>query len=144
MNLCLCGCGKETPLAKKTNKKKGLVKGQPTRYCHNHHRKYAGKTHPRWNGGKTRIRGYVAIFKPEHPRAIKGRYVYEQILIAEKALGKPLPKGALVHHVNENPLDNRNENLVICEGTSYHQFLHLRAKKLKTVSTTSMAATGRK
>lgn len=41
---------------------------------------------------------------------------YVHILVAEKALGRTLPKGAEVHHVNEDRADNRNTNLVICEN----------------------------
>jgi hypothetical protein len=48
---------------------------------------------------------------------INGRgAVFESVLIAEKVLGKPLPEGAHVHHVNEIKDDNRNSNLVICQS----------------------------
>lgn len=64
---------------------------------------------------------------------IEGRRVYEHIYLAEKALGKPLPKGAIVHHMNENPADNFTPfNLVICPDQAYHLLLHRRAKALET------------
>lgn len=53
------------------------------------------------------------------------------VLIAEKALGKPLPKGAVVHHADGDKKNNTPSNLVICPNEEYHQLLHarMRAKK---------------
>jgi len=56
--------------------------------------------------------------------------VYEHIEKAEKALGKKLPIGVQVHHVDGNPSNNRNSNLVICQDQGYHQLLHKRTKAL--------------
>lgn len=67
--------------------------------------------------------GYRAI-------TVNGRRTYEHILVAEKALGRRLPKGAQVHHINEIRTDNRPENLVICPGYAYHALLHLRQDAL--------------
>ncbi len=50
----------------------------------------------------------------------------EHIAVAEKALGKALPPGAIVHHIDENRLNNEPSNLVICPGNGYHGLLHQR------------------
>jgi hypothetical protein len=60
-----------------------------------------------------------------------GRRVFEHVHVAEQALGRKLPKGAVVHHVNEIRTDNRPENLVICESAGYHALLHARLNALR-------------
>lgn len=51
--------------------------------------------------------------------------------IAEKALGKPLPKTAVVHHLDGNFTNNNKKNLVICENNGYHLLLHARERALR-------------
>lgn len=84
-----------------------------------------------WKGGKTLCNGYILIWKPNHPRADVNGYIYEHILVAEKTLGKSLPTGAVVHHINRIKTDNRKENLVICQDNNYHKLLHRRMRALK-------------
>jgi hypothetical protein len=59
-----------------------------------------------------------------------GRLIREHQLIAERALGKPLPKGAQVHHWDENKSNNSPENLVVCPSDAYHKLLHQRQRAL--------------
>lgn len=49
-------------------------------------------------------------------------------ILAAKALGKPLPKGAEVHHIDENKRNNAPSNLVICPNRAYHMLLHARQR----------------
>ena len=80
-----------------------------------------------------KIRGnYIGIYKLDHPRSTpKTPYVYEHVLIIEKALGKYLPKKADTHHVDGNGLNNENTNLVACEDHAYHMLLHRRTEAIK-------------
>lgn len=52
-------------------------------------------------------------------------------VVAEMALGKPLPKGAVVHHIDGNKKNNFTCNLVICQSQAYHKLLHIRADALE-------------
>ncbi len=76
----------------------------------------------------TRMNCRVMVYVPNHHRAHPGGYVSRATLVAEKALGKPLPKGVTVHHINLNAGDDQNGNLVICENNGYHHTLHRRQR----------------
>jgi hypothetical protein len=64
-------------------------------------------------------------------RPYGNEYTLEYIAIAEKALGKPLPYNAVIHHLDGNRSNAAKTNLVICENQGYHMLLHQRERALK-------------
>lgn len=83
-----------------------------------------------WKGRFVNSAGYVRVVVPNHPRATRGGYVFEHILVAERAIGRFLNDNERVHHVNENRQDNRNENLIVCDQ-AFHMTLHRRMGAVK-------------
>lgn len=123
--LCECGCGQRTAIARWTNTAKGWIRGQPKRFV-NGHQSPKGAANHNWHGG-------VRIDEDGYIRELVsvGSYKLAHHTVAERALGRPIPAGVVVHHVNEDRKDNRPANLVICENQSYHQLLHRRARALR-------------
>lgn len=73
-------------------------------------------------------RGYPEVYMPEHPRARPSGRVFVHLLVAEKALGRPLPPAVVVHHWTEDKQNTRD--LVLCENQAYHLLLHRRQRAL--------------
>lgn len=110
--------------------KEGFFKGQ----CHTKESKIKiGKNTPKrfgeknhaWKGGRTIAKcGYVLIRSTKHPFKNRMGYVQEHRLVMENHLGRYLKKEEHVHHINENKLDNRIENLQIVSNSD-HGKIHL-------------------
>ena len=127
---CHCGCGELAPIATTTNKRYGHIKGRPIRFINSHYskRQPRGEKSHLWKGGRTISCNKLKINIPSHHRANKTGYVLRSVLVVEKALGKPLPKSAVIHHSNRKGLDDSNKNLVVCENQAYHMLLHQRMR----------------
>lgn len=105
---CECGCGELIF----THNRNGVL-----RFKKGHNRRGVegprGPNSSRWNGGiKKSSHGYIMVYKPKHPKAMKDGYVYQHILVLEQKLGRPLLPNEDTHHVNGIKTDNRSENLV--------------------------------
>lgn len=131
---CQCGCGEKTAPATRNDPSVGIVRGQPNRFVAGHNSpRRRGAASPCWKGGRyvcPRF-GYAFVHCPGHPSALANGYAREHILVAERAIGRLLPDGAVVHHINGVRTDNRPANLVVCEDQSYHSLLHVRAAALQ-------------
>lgn len=71
--------------------------------------------------------------RPDGYRSFRrgGVETLEHRLIAERALGKPLPKGVEVHHVDLARGSKDPGALVICPDRAYHRLLHQRADAME-------------
>lgn len=85
---------------------------------------------------------YTRRYAPEHPNAGVTGLVSGHVFVAAQAMGRALPPGAEVHHLNGDGMDNRPENLVVCEDRAYHRLLHQRQRALETCGNAGWIACG--
>jgi hypothetical protein len=72
-----------------------------------------GKKRPNYGSGRSVMaNGYVRVWAPEHPLAMKDGYVLEHRKVVHDA-GIDVPPGHLIHHKNHDHADNRLENLAV-------------------------------
>lgn len=72
---------------------------------------------PRRRVGNT---GYVFIWEPAHPLAMRDHYVLEHRKVWFDAHGE-IPTGHHVHHINGDKTDNRLENLEVKAPSDHHR-----------------------
>ena len=78
-----------------------------------------GVNHPRWKGG---IFLHKSGYLRYSPSVGSGKFVH--IIVLEEKLGRKLQPNEHAHHINENKLDNRPENLEAVD-----KFLHIQSHK---------------
>ena len=80
-----------------------------------------GSNHHQWKGGTRKDKdGYILVHKPDHPSSRRG-YIRQHRLIMESMIGRYLTDTEVVHHKNDNPSDNRTENLELYDSNARHK-----------------------
>lgn len=61
---CKCGCGRQTTIAKQSETRDGLIKGEPKNYILGHNS--VGENNPSWKGGRMISCGYIRLNNRNH------------------------------------------------------------------------------
>lgn len=92
----------------------------------------SGENANRWKGGKiSHGEGYIQIYQPNHPFAIRNGYIFEHRLVVEQQIGRYLLLEETTHHLNEIKDDNRPENLMAFTSKSAHIRFHKNPDNVK-------------
>ena len=118
---------------KETNKKLSAIRRSKTHFCSYSCRStfLRGIRAANWKGDKLKVGLYMMVYQPDHPKANLYGRIFEHRAVAEKCLGRRIDTRHPIHHMNEDTIDNRPENLVVCESNAYHRLLHRRLRVLR-------------
>lgn len=75
--------------------------------------------------------GYYIIYMPEHHKSRSHGMVYEHVLVAEEKLGRRLRDGEVVHHEDENKLNNDVDNIYVFASQADHARYHQKGTREK-------------
>ena len=125
LGFCKCGCGNEIKIITSMYEK-GLGYWLQT-YKHGHNpidyskrNTLRREKHPNYTGGIRIMGNYLGILRPHHKFAYKSGYVLLHRYIMELILGRYLTKEEVVHHIDGNPKNNEESNLMLFASNSEH------------------------
>ena len=102
-------------------------------FCHTCNlNKRTMENHPRWNGGKIIVRGYILVKRPDHPFANRNGYVYEHRLVMADLFGIEALKDMVVHHKDRDKTNNHPSNLKLMENYDHLCLHNSRLRKATT------------
>lgn len=81
---------------------------------------------PNSRGWYKTTKGYILVYRPDHPNAGGMGYVMEHRLVMEQVLGRYLRPDEVVHHLNKIKDDNRPENLTVLRKRDHDGLRHPR------------------
>ena len=105
-------------------RKKTLYKGKDNPNYGN-----TGEKNPMFIGDRLNKFGYKILYKPTHPNSDGYGYVLEHRYVMAEHLGRPLTKEEVVHHIDENRINNSIENLQVM-SVGEHTKIHSKDFKL--------------
>lgn len=130
---CECNCGFTRPKYDK--------KGRECRFIYKH-AVLKGEKSPWYNGGEyLDKKGYVRVYKPEHPKAYSNGTMAKHRLVWEEHYKVCLLDWIDIHHKNGIKNDNRIENLEVLDHkehsrlSGYRDFSNRKCIECKTTKT---------
>ncbi len=87
-----------------------------------------GPDHPAWKGGISTDRdGYTIRYDPDHPYGARsGGYVREHIRVMELHIGRRITRDEVVHHKDNDILNNDISNLKLMSWSEHSKLHHPR------------------
>lgn len=97
--------------------------GDLTRFKVGHN--YKGINNPRFRGWKLVHKGTrMMLYMPWHPNSDKKGYVYRYVWVMSRFLKRSLSKKEVVHHIDENSLNDDINNLMLFPSQKEHRAFH--------------------
>lgn len=92
-----------------------------------------GEKSSTWKGGRHEFKGgYIGIKlqpnDPFYPMTNSEGYVLEHRLIMAKYLGRCLKQREIVHHIDDQRLNNSLSNLILFPSTAAHSAFHMKSQ----------------